>query len=65
VDYLNSEGDAFVANGRFSKEACPFRSLKGIGGADNKLMQAHIKTDHHNPSGPDAAWSTATSFRSV
>jgi hypothetical protein len=55
VDYLNSEGDAFVANGRFSKEACPFRSLKGIGGADNKLMQAHIKTDHHNPSGPDAA----------
>ena len=30
-------------------------ALKGIGGADNKLLQAHTKADHHNPSSPDAA----------
>ena len=29
-------------------------ALKGIG-ADNKLLQAHTKADHHNPSSPDAA----------
>ena len=40
-------------------------SPKGFGGADNKLIQAHIKADHHNPTGPDAAGSTATSFCSV
>jgi len=26
-------------------------ALKGIGGADNKLLQAHTKADHHKPSG--------------
>ena len=30
-------------------------ALKGIGIADNKLLQAHTKADHHNPSNPDAA----------
>jgi hypothetical protein len=30
-------------------------ALKGIGAADNKLIQAHTKADHHNPSSPDAA----------
>jgi hypothetical protein len=30
-------------------------AIKGIGASDNKLMQAHTKADHHNPSGPDAA----------
>jgi hypothetical protein len=30
-------------------------ALKGIGATDNKLMQAHTKADHHNPSSPDAA----------
>jgi len=30
-------------------------ALKGIGIADNKLLQAHTKADHHNPSTPDAA----------
>ena len=30
-------------------------ALKGIGAADNKLVQAHTKADHHNPSSPDAA----------
>jgi hypothetical protein len=30
-------------------------ALKGIGTADNKLLQAHTKADHHNPSSPDAA----------
>ena len=30
-------------------------ALKGIGVADNKLLQAHTKADHHNPSSPDAA----------
>lgn len=30
-------------------------ALKGIGVADNKLLQAHTKADHHNPSNPDAA----------
>ncbi len=30
-------------------------ALKGIGAADNKLLQAHTKADHHNPSSPDAA----------
>jgi hypothetical protein len=29
-------------------------ALKGIGAADNKLLQAHTKADHHEPSG-DAA----------
>jgi hypothetical protein len=28
---------------------------KGIGATDNKLLQAHTKADHHNPSSPDAA----------
>ncbi len=28
---------------------------KGIGIADKKLLQAHTKADHRNPSGPDAA----------
>jgi hypothetical protein len=27
-------------------------ALKGIGAADNKLIQAHTKADHHNPSRP-------------
>jgi hypothetical protein len=26
-------------------------ALKGIGAADNKLIQARTKADHHNPSG--------------
>ena len=30
-------------------------ALKGIGAADNKLIQAHTKADLHNPSGPGAA----------
>ena len=30
-------------------------ALKGIGAADNKLIQAHTKADHHNPNSPDAA----------
>jgi hypothetical protein len=30
-------------------------ALTGIGAADNKLLQAHTKADHHNPSSPDAA----------
>ena len=30
-------------------------TLKGIGIADNKRLQAHTKADHHNPSNPDAA----------
>ena len=30
-------------------------ALKGIGAADNKLLQAHTRADHHNPSSPDAA----------
>ena len=30
-------------------------ALKGIGATDNKLIQAHTKADHHNPSSPDAA----------
>lgn len=30
-------------------------ALKGIGAADNKLLQAHTKADHHEPGGPDAA----------
>jgi hypothetical protein len=30
-------------------------ALKGIGVADNKLLQAHTKADHHNPTSPDAA----------
>jgi hypothetical protein len=40
-------------------------ALTGIGVADNKLLQAHTKADHHNPTNPDAACSSATSFRSV
>ena len=30
-------------------------ALKGIGATDNKLIQAHTKADHHNPSSPDGA----------
>ena len=30
-------------------------ALKGIGAAGNKLLQAHVKADHHNPSSRDAA----------
>ncbi len=30
-------------------------ALKAIGIADNKLMQAHTKADHHKPSSSDAA----------
>jgi hypothetical protein len=30
-------------------------ALKDIGTADNKLLQAPTKADHHNPSSPDAA----------
>ena len=30
-------------------------ALRGIGVANNKLMQAHTKADHHKPSSPDAA----------
>ena len=30
-------------------------ALKGIGATDNKLIQAHTKADHDNPSSPDAA----------
>jgi hypothetical protein len=30
-------------------------ALKGIGVADNMLLTAHLKADHHNPSNPDAA----------
>ena len=30
-------------------------ALKGIGIADNKLLQAHTKADYHNPSSPDTA----------
>jgi hypothetical protein len=30
-------------------------ALKGIGAADNKLLQAHTKADHHEPGGPGAA----------
>ena len=29
--------------------------FKGIGATENKLIQAHTKADHHNPSSPDAA----------
>ncbi len=36
-----------------------------IGATDNKLIHAHTKADHHNPSIPDTARSSATSFRSV
>jgi hypothetical protein len=28
-------------------------ALKGIGTTDNKLLQAHTKADHHNPSSLD------------
>jgi len=28
-------------------------ALKGIGAADNKLLQAHTKADHHNPGSPE------------
>jgi hypothetical protein len=27
-------------------------AIKGIGASDNKLMQAHTKADHHNPTSP-------------
>jgi hypothetical protein len=30
-------------------------ALKSIGAADNKLLQAHTKADHHNPTSPDTA----------
>jgi hypothetical protein len=30
-------------------------ALKGIGAADNNLLRAHAKADHHNPSSPDTA----------
>ena len=30
-------------------------ALKGIGIADNKLLQAHTEADSHNPSSPDTA----------
>jgi hypothetical protein len=30
-------------------------ALRGIGTADKKLLQAHIRADHHNPSSPDTA----------
>jgi hypothetical protein len=30
-------------------------ALKGIGATDNKLLHAHTKADHHNPSSADAA----------
>jgi hypothetical protein len=30
-------------------------ALKAIGATDNKLLQAHTKADHHNPSSPNAA----------
>jgi hypothetical protein len=30
------------------------KALKGIGVADNLLLQAHTRVDHHNPSNPDA-----------
>jgi hypothetical protein len=30
-------------------------ALKGIGAADNKLMQAQIKANNHKPRSPDAA----------
>jgi hypothetical protein len=30
-------------------------ALKAIGAADNKLIQAHTKADHRDPSSPDAA----------
>jgi len=30
-------------------------ALKGIGAADNKLLEAHAKADHHNPTSPDPA----------
>jgi hypothetical protein len=30
-------------------------ALKGIGVADNKLLQAHTKADNHHPRSPDAA----------
>jgi hypothetical protein len=29
-------------------------ALKDIGAADNKLLQAHIKADHHSPSSQDS-----------
>jgi hypothetical protein len=29
-------------------------ALKGIGAADNKLLQAHTQADHHNPTSPTA-----------
>jgi hypothetical protein len=35
-------------------------ALKGIGIADNKLLQAHTKADCHNPSSPDTASSTTS-----
>jgi hypothetical protein len=60
TDWLSSRGycgEAGSDAGRIS--------LKDIGGADNELMQAHIKADHHKPSGPDADRSSATSLRSV
>ena len=28
-------------------------ALKSIGAADNKLLQAHTKAEHHNPTSPD------------
>jgi hypothetical protein len=30
-------------------------ALKGVGATDDKMTQAHIKADHHNPASPDAA----------
>jgi hypothetical protein len=36
-----------VRSHRFLIEA-----LKGVGAADNKLLQAHTKADHHKPGGP-------------
>jgi hypothetical protein len=30
-------------------------ALKGIGVTDNKLLQAHVKADNHNPTNPGAA----------
>jgi hypothetical protein len=40
-------------------------ALKGIGVADNNLLGAHIKANSHNPTSPGAAWSNATSSRTV
>jgi hypothetical protein len=40
-------------------------ALKGIGATDNKLLQAHTKADHHNPSSGHQCHTTADGLTST